>query len=171
MDKKEVASALEEIGTLLELKGENPFKTRAYHNAARTLEGLSDDLGLLVREERLREIPGVGEALAEKITELFKTGKLKYLENLKKEFPPGLPGLLCIPGLGPKKVKILYDQMEIRSLGELEYACKENRLLDLKGFGAKTQENILKGIEYTRKHQGSFRFDQAFDTAERILKE
>src|SRR4030095_13127457 len=106
MEKKDGAQALEEIGTLLELKGENPYKILAYHNAARTLEGLSDDLGALVKEKTLTEIPGVGAALSEKITELFKTGRLKYLEDLKKSFPPGLPEVLKIPGMGPKKAQV-----------------------------------------------------------------
>src|SRR4030095_8037922 len=171
MDKKEIAQALEEIGTLLELKGENPYKVLAYHNAARALEGMSDDLGALVKEQRLREIPGGGEALSEKITELFKTGKLKYWEDLKKSFPPGLPEVLKIPGMGPRKVKALFDKLAISGLGELEYACKENRLVDLPGFGIKTQENILKGIVSLNKNQGAFLFDAAFEAGERILEQ
>ncbi len=168
MDKHQIGQALEEIGTLLELKGDNPFKIRAYHNAARVLEGLSEDLAKLVREERLQELPGIGVDLSDKITELFNTGHLKYLDKLKKEFPPGLPDILKIPGLGPKKVKALYEKLGIHSVGELEYACKENRLLDLSGFGAKTQENILKGIAYSKKNQGSYLYDVAFEAAQQI---
>ena len=168
MDKHQIAQALEEIGTLLELKGDNPFKIRAYYNGARVLDGLSEDLSKLVQEERLQELPGIGVDLSEKITELFKTGHLKYLDKLKKEFPPGLPDILKIPGLGPKKVKALYEKLGIHSVGELEYACKENRLLDLDGFGAKTQTNILKGIEYSKKNQGSYLYDVAFEAAKQI---
>lgn len=168
MDKRQVAQMLDEIGTLLELKGDNPFKIRAYHNAARTLEGLSEDLASLVQEERLQELPGIGVDLSEKITELFNTGHLKYLDKLKKEFPPGLPDLLTLQGLGPKKVKTLYDKLGIHSVGELEYACKENRLLDLAGFGAKTQENILKAIAYNKKNQGSYLCDVAYESAVQI---
>ncbi len=171
MDKAQVAKILEEIGILLELKGENPFKTRAYHNGARVIEGLSEDLQTLVKEERLSEISGIGSGLAEKITEIVTTGKSKYLQEVRKGLPPHLPDLLHIPGLGPKKVKALYDTLHVASVGELEYACKENRLLDLPGFGAKTQENILKGIAYSRKNQGSYRFDIAFHTSEKILEE
>jgi DNA polymerase (family 10) len=170
MDKKAVAQMLEEIGTLLELKGENPFRINAYHNAARAIDGVTEDLEKLIETKRLSEIPGIGQGCAEKITEFFTTGSLKYLEDLRKDFPPELPQLLQIPGLGPKKAKILYEKLKISSVGELEYACKENRLLDLKGFGAKTQENILKGIEYTRKHHGTFRYDQAHEPAQQILK-
>ncbi len=170
LDKHQIAEALELIGTLLELKGDNPFKIRAYHNAARSLEGLAEDLGNLVKEERLQELPGIGKDLSEKITELYKTGKLKYLEELKKEFPKGITDLLQIPGLGPKKVKVLYEKLGIHSLGELEYACKENRLLDLEGFGEKTQSNILKGIDYLKKNEGTYRLDVAYEISQEILK-
>lgn len=170
MDKNQIAEAMEEIAVLLELKGDNPFKIRAYHNAARCFEGLSENLETLVKEDRLQELPGIGKDLAEKVKELAKTGKLKYLEELRALFPPGLTDLLKIPGLGPKKVKALYEKLGIHSVGELEYACKENRLLDLAGFGAKTQANILKGIAYQKKHQGSYLYDVAFQTAQEVLQ-
>src|SRR5476651_1676977 len=101
MDKEKVAEVLLEIGTLLELKGENPFKTRAYANAARMLEGLSEPLAKLVAEKRLGEIKGIGEALEQKITELVETGKFKIFEGLKASIPPGLIAMLEISGLGP----------------------------------------------------------------------
>lgn len=170
MDKNQIADAMEEIAVLLELKGDNPFKIRAYHNAARCFEGLSENLEKLVQEDRLQELPGIGKDLAEKVKEFFKTGHLKYLEELRALFPPGLTDLLKIPGLGPKKVKALYEKLGIHSVGELEYACKENRLLDLAGFGAKTQSNILQGIAYQKKHQGSYLFDVAFETAQEVLE-
>lgn len=169
MDKHGVAQALEEIGTLLELKGDNPFKIRAYQNAVRTLETLSEDFDILVEQKRLQELPGIGKDLDEKITELYNTGHLKYLDELRREFPVGLPDLLKIPGLGPKKVKALYEKLGIHSVGELEYACKENRLLDLEGFGSKTQKNILKGIEFNKKNKGAYLFDAAFETAQSVL--
>ena len=112
MDKEQVAAILVDIGTLLELKGENPFKTRAYVNAARTLEGLTEPLANIVAEERLGEIKGIGDALQQKITELVTTGKLKYYDELKASVPPGLVDMLGIPGVGPKKVKALYDKLE-----------------------------------------------------------
>jgi len=170
MDKQGIAQTLEEVGTLLELKGENPFKIRAYYNAARNLENSSEDLAKLAQEDKLQELPGIGKDLNEKIKELLKTGKLKYLEELRKEFPPELPHLLKIPGLGPKKVKVLYEELGIHSVGELEYACKENRLIDLKGFGEKTQNNILQGIQYSKKNQGTYLYDFAYTTAQSILK-
>src|SRR5713101_4789377 len=103
MDKAKVAEILVEIGTLLELKGENPFKTRAYANAARALEGLSEPLEKIVAENRLGEIPGIGEGIQKKVTELVTTGKLKYYDDLKASIPPGLVEMLQIPGVGPKK--------------------------------------------------------------------
>ncbi len=150
MTKDKVASILSEIALLLELKGESSFKIRAYENAARALLQLDEDLAELVKENRLGSIKGIGKALEQKITELITTGQLKYYEELKSQFPPGLFDLLRIPGLGAKKVRALYETLGITSVGELEYACKENRLVGLPGFGQKTQENILKGIDYCR---------------------
>src|SRR5664279_4106129 len=127
MDKEQVAEILVSIGTLLELKGENPFKTRAYLNAARSLETSNESLGRLVAENRLGEIKGIGEALQKKITELVQTGKLAYYEELKASVPPGLLEMLDIPGLGPKKIKALHDELGIESVEQLELACKENK--------------------------------------------
>ena len=154
MDKKEVSKVLKEIGTLLELKGENHFKTRAYFNGARMIEVMQEDIGSVVAENRLKDIKGIGKALQEKITELVTTGGLQYYDDLKSEIPEGIFDILKIPGLGPKKVKVLYDELDIKTLGELEYACLENRLLGLKGFGEKTQNNILEGIENLKKYSG-----------------
>src|SRR5476651_2208125 len=125
MEKDKVAEILVEIGTLLELKGENPFKTRAYANAARTLESVSEPLEKLVAEKRLGEIKGIGEALEQKITELVETGKLKYYEELKASIPPGLIEMLEISGLGPKKIKALNKMLGIYSIEKLEAACKK----------------------------------------------
>ncbi|AOY76633.1 DNA polymerase/3'-5' exonuclease PolX [Clostridium formicaceticum] len=154
MDKKEVSKILEEIGILLEIQGENPFKTRAYFNGARTIELLKEDISILVEENRLGEVKGIGKALQEKISELVRTGRLAYYEELKSQLPEGIFDLLKIPGLGPKKVKLLYSELAIKNLGELEYACLENRLLHLKGFGEKTQNKILEGIDHLKKYRG-----------------
>src|SRR5215471_19537516 len=139
MDKDQVAEVLVNIATLLELKGENPFKTRAYVNAARTIEGLSESLEQLITENRLGEIKGIGEALQKKITELVSTGKLAYYEELKAATPPGLIAMLDIPGLGPKKIKALHDELRIETVEALEAACKAGQIAGLKGFGEKTQ--------------------------------
>ncbi len=134
MDKDKVAEILVEIGTLLELKGENPFKTRAYANAARTIESLNEPLATMVAEKRLGEIKGIGEALEQKITELVETGKLKYYDELKASIPPGLIEMLEISGLGPKKIQALNKKLGIDSIEKLEAACKSGKVAELDGF-------------------------------------
>lgn len=169
MDKKKVAEILDEIGTLLELKGENPFKSRAFHNASRTIESLSGDLVEMIKRDELKDIKGIGVALTEKITTLVTTGRLPYYEDLRKSFPRGLLDLLNIPGLGPKKVKILYEKLKIQSVKELEKACRHDKLLTLEGFGQKTQDNVMKGIVQLHKHAGQFLVHHAWPEAERLL--
>ncbi|MBM7614870.1 DNA polymerase/3'-5' exonuclease PolX [Alkaliphilus hydrothermalis] len=156
MDKYEISKIFEEIGMMMELKGENPFKIRAYYNGARTVELMEEDIKVLVEENRLNTIKGIGKALEGKIIELVETGKLEFYDKLKEEIPEGVMEMLKIPGVGPKKIRELYDKLEITSIGELEYACLENRLVDLKGFGEKTQIKILEGIEQIKKYQGKF---------------
>ncbi|HPB37731.1 MAG TPA: DNA polymerase/3'-5' exonuclease PolX [Syntrophorhabdus sp.] len=167
MQKKPVSDILENIAMLLEIKGENPFKSRAYYNAAKALSGITN-LEELVKEKRLREIKGIGEALSQKIEEYSKTGTMAYYEELTQVVPESLLELMQIPNLGPKKIKVLYDELEITNIGELEYACKENRLIHLTGFGEKTQENVLKGIEFFKRHKGEFLFGDVYQEAERI---
>ncbi|MBT3841901.1 MAG: histidinol-phosphatase, partial [Verrucomicrobia bacterium] len=116
MQKDEIADILKEIGVFLELKGENPFKTRAYQNGARTLENLAEPLESLIAEERLGSINGIGKALAEKITELATTGRLAYYDELKASIPDGLIAMLNIPGLGPKKVKAVYSKLGLETV-------------------------------------------------------
>lgn len=169
MAGKPVPQVLEEIAMLLDIKGENPFKTRAYYNVAKTLSGI-ENLEEMVRENRLKEIKGVGDAIAAKIDEYISTGTIAYYEDLKKEVPPTLLDLLQVPGLGPKKIKALYDQLNVTNVGELEYACKENRLVNLPGFGKTTQEKILKGIEFIKRHKGEFLFGDVYREAE-FMKE
>ena len=170
MDKDKVAEILTEIGTLLELKGENPFKTRAYANAARTLEGLSEPLATLVAEKRLGEIKGIGEALEQKITELVETGKLKYYDELKASIPPGLIEMLEISGLGPKKIQAMNKQLGIDSIEKLEAACKAGKVAELDGFGEKTQANILEGIERKRAYASKHLLSDAWLAAEPLLE-
>jgi len=171
MDKDKVAQILVEIGVLLELKGENPFKTRAYANAARTIEGLSEPLATLVAEKRLGEIKGIGEALEEKITELVTTGKLKYYEDLKSSIAPGLIEMLEIPGLGPKKIQALNKKLGVDSISQLELACQSGKVADLEGFGEKTQANILEGIERRRTYASKHLLIDAVSAAEPILEQ
>ena len=169
MDKEQVAEILARIGTLLELKGENPFKTRAYENAARTIEGLSEPLTKIVAENRLGEIKGIGEALTKKITELVTTGKLKYYDELMASIPPGLIEMLEIPGLGPKKIQALNQKLGLDSVGRLEAACKSGTVADLDGFGEKTQANILEGIERRRTYASKHLLSDALSAAGLLL--
>src|SRR5436309_15407346 len=131
MDKDRVAEILTEIGTLLELKGENTFRTRAYENAARALESLAETLEKLIAENRLGEIKGIGEGIQKKITELVTTGKLAYYDALKASVPPGLVEMLQIPGLGPKKIKALNERLAIESIEQLEAACQAGKIAGL----------------------------------------
>ncbi len=172
MEKQGTAKILEEIGTLLELKGENPFKSRAYYNAARTVEMIGEEeLEKLVREDKLKDVKGIGSAINEKIKELILTGRLSYYDELKASVPEGLLEMLKVPGLGPRKVKSLYEMLEITNLAELEYACRENRLVNLQGFGAKTQDNILEGIEFLRRYQGRIFHNEARKVADKLTEE
>jgi DNA polymerase (family 10) len=170
MDKDKVAEILVAIGTLLELKGENPFKTRAYANAARTLEGLSEPLAKLVAEKRLGEIKGVGAALEQKITELVETGKLKYYDELKASIPPGLIAMLDISGLGPKKIQALNKKLGVDSIEKLEAACNAGKVAELDGFGEKTQANILEGIVRNRTYASKHLLSEAWLAAEPLLE-
>jgi DNA polymerase (family 10) len=157
MTKNDIADVLNEIGTLLELKGENPFKVRAYHAGARVLEGIEDaELAALIRERRLESVKGLGEALAQKIGELHTTGRLKFYEELKASIAPGLVEMLEIPGLGAKKVRALHEKLGLDSVAGLAAACADGRVAELDGFGEKSQEKILAGIKnreaYGRRH-------------------
>ncbi len=149
--RPQVVKALRDVGLYLQLKGENPFKTRAYEIAADRVAGLSEELGTLVKEHRLAELPGIGESIAKKIEELVTTGKLQALEELKGEFPPKILELLEVQDLGPKKAKALFEQLAVGSLEELERACRDGRVRALKGFGEKTQEKLLHNLELLKR--------------------
>jgi DNA polymerase (family X) len=168
---KSVPQILEEIGTLLEIKGENPFKSRAYYNAAKTLSGV-DNLNEMIEGRKLKEVKGIGEAIAGKIEEYVETGRMAYFDELTKQVPESLLELVQIPNLGPKKIKVLFDDLGITNVGELEYACKENRLVSLPGFGEKTQEKILRGIEFIKQHKGEYLvgdvYPLAYDIKEKL---
>ena len=170
MEKDKVAEILVEIGTLLELKGENPFKTRAYSNGARVIEGLNEPLAKIVAEKRLGEIKGVGPALEQKITELVETGKLKYYEELKASIPPGLLEMLGISGLGPKKIQALNQQLGLDSIEKLEAACQAGKVAELDGFCEKTQANILEGIALKRTYASKHLLGDAWLAAEPLLE-
>ena len=168
MTKNEIAAVLEEISTLLELKGENPFKIRAYTNAARSIEAWGGSLSDLKNEEALSKIPGIGKSIADKIKELAATGSLKYLEELRAEFPAAILELFSIPGLGAKKIKALYEELQISSIGQLLKACETGRVAKLPGFGETTQAKICRAIEERARHSGYFQFGQIANEAETL---
>ncbi|MCX7794498.1 MAG: DNA polymerase/3'-5' exonuclease PolX [Thermodesulfovibrionales bacterium] len=150
MKNQEIARLFNEIADLLELKGENPFRIRAYRRAAMQIEGLPKDISGL-SEEELTRIPGIGQDLAGKIREYITKGRLTLHEELKKEFPETFLELLQVPGLGPKRAKIVYEKLNIKNLEELEEAVRSGKLRTLPGIREKTEENILKGIEFLKR--------------------
>ena len=165
MDKKEIVSILNEVCVLLELKGENFFKIRAYQMAARALEVTDIAIDSSTSVEELQKINGIGESIANQISTLIRTGDLKLYSDLKSAIPPGLLDMLKIPKLGSKKVRYLYDSLGICNIDELKYACLENKLINLPNFGLKTQENILKGIEFVSKYKDRFLYASVIDEA------
>jgi DNA polymerase (family 10) len=169
MNNGQIAQVLDAIGQLLEFKDENPFKVRAYHNAARAIESLTADLEQLCRDKKLCSIPGIGKALEEKITELVTTGKLAYYDELRKEIPEGVVAMVSIPSFGPKKARVVWKELGITTIDELRKACQENKLAALKGFGEKTQQKILKGIEFHQQHAGQFLLSDAMPVAKRLV--
>ena len=169
MQKEEVASVLDEIGVMLEIQGENAFRANAYHNAARAVEQLEGDLGQIVAAGKLAGVRGIGDTLRDKITTLVTTGALPFYDKLKSETPPGLFQMLRIGGLGPKKVKALYDQLGVDDLDKLKAACEADKVAHLKGFGAKTQAKILEGVEFLKQTAGRVRIDRAEAVARRLL--
>ncbi len=154
MKNREIAEIFYKVAALLEIKGENPFRVRAYQKAAQTIESLATDIEEFARKYPLEKLPGIGKDLAGKIKEILNTGTLSLYEELKKEVPEKLLVLLEIPGLGPKKVKVLYEKLGIDTVEKLEEACKQHKLARLPGFGRKTEENILKGIKLFKSKTG-----------------
>ncbi len=170
MRNREISEMLYTIADLLDIKGEIPFKTRAYRVAAQTIENLDEDIETLVREKRLETLPGIGKAIAKKITEYVETGKLTFFEKLKQEIPEGIIELLDIPGLGPKKVAALYNKLGVKTVEELKRACEEGKLRDLDGFGEVTERNILRGIQLKEKTQGRFLLNLAYENGSRYVE-
>jgi DNA polymerase (family 10) len=170
MDKKEVAAIFEEIALLLELKGDNPFRIRAYRNAARAILSVEEDLGTLVDEKRLTELAGIGDDLAEKITRLVKTGRLPFYEKLKKSIPKGIIAMMQVHGLGGKKIKVIYEKLKIKSIEELKQACEKGKLSKLRGFGPKTEKNILESLQHRETYQKRHLWWEAMAIAQPIVE-
>ena len=168
-DASAVAQILREISRLLELTGENAFKIRAYDAAADAIKQLGPALHDRVADGTLTDIKGIGDRLASKITELVTTGRLAYYEDLRDRVPPGLREMLRIPGMGAKKALALHEALGIATIGELEYACRENRLVELPGFGPKSQQNILDGIAFLKRFSEYHLIDVALAEAQIVL--
>src|SRR5579884_235670 len=168
MTKEEIAQALEEIATLLELKGENPFKIRAYTNAARAIETFRGNIADFQDEAQVAQIPGIGESIALKIKELAATGSLKYLQDLRGEFPTGILELFSLPGLGAKKIKALYDKLGVSSIAQLQKACEQGHVAELPGFGEMTQQKLRDAIAKRAAHTGSFQLGEVAPEAETL---
>lgn len=169
LDKLQIAKVLEEIGVILELKGENPFKVRAYINAARTLEQLEEHLDQLIKSGTLTDIRGIGKNLADHIVELHNTGRLREYEKLRKSIPDGVFEMLSIQGLGPKKVKAIWEDLGVDRIDLLELRCRQGNVAVLPGFGQKTQDKILQGIQFLRRFRGQFLFCDAQAVALALL--
>ncbi|RKY29525.1 MAG: DNA polymerase III, partial [Candidatus Omnitrophota bacterium] len=170
MKNLEISRIFREIADILEIKGDNPFRIRAYQRAAQNIEGLTEDLESYAEGERLREIPGVGEDLANKIKEFVQTGDIKAYQKLKKSLPPGLLNLLDIPTIGPKTAKLLYDKLKIKSIADLERAIRSNKLKGIFGIKEKTVENIIKGIELLKRGKERMILAEADSVASKFLQ-
>ena len=170
MTKEQIAEILLDIATLLELKGENPFKSRAYVNAARSLEASTEPLERIFAPDTTTRLKGIGDKIHGKIVELLQSGKLAYYEELKGSIPPGLVAMLDIPGLGPKKIKALHDKLGVETVEHLERACREGKVAELDGFGEKTQGKIVEGIQFRRQYASRHLLSDALAAAEPILE-
>ena len=172
LDKFAIAATLQEIAALLELKGgKDRFKSRAYQNGARVVAGMTEDIGVVIKEGRLTSMRGIGDALALQIKQLFLTGESSVLRGLKQEFPPGIIELSGVPGLSVNKIKTLHEALGITSVAELKDAAAAGKLRTIKGFGAKTEEKLLETIADHRRHEKSetrLHIHQALRTAEQI---
>ncbi len=169
MKNSEIARVFQDIADLLELKGENVFKIRAYQRAVFSIEHLPQELEQLVKEDRLKEVPGVGEAIAKKITELVTTGRLDYYETLKAEFPEGISTLLDVPGIGPKTAMLLTRELDIKSIDELEAAIVGGRVASLPRMGDKTAENIRHHLQALRRKDQRIPIGEALSVVDEIL--
>jgi DNA polymerase (family X) len=170
MDKKELTKILNETATLLELKDSSFFKVRAYRSAARSLESSDINIDKNISTSELQKIKGIGKGIAGHIADIVNKGSFKEYEELKASTPAGLADMLKIPGMGAKKVKYLYDNLGVTSTVDLEKACMEDRLLNLPGFGKKTQDNILKGIGIVKKYSEKYLYGEIIIEAEKILE-
>jgi len=168
VDNRAVADVLEEMVMLMDLKGENAFRTRAYANAARRIETMEETVQDLAEKGELDSVKGIGKGLAAGISELLESGKMASLEKLRQSVPEGLVEMMDVPGLGSKKVRALYEEMQISDIDALAKACEAGEVEKLSGFGKKTAEKVLQGIAFLQEHRGRFLADTALNEAEKI---
>jgi len=169
MKNLEIAEIFHEIAKILEIKGDNPFRIRAYERAAQNIEGLSEDIENFIKNDTLMEIPGIGKDIAGKIKEYVQSGKIKAYEDLKKSIPSGLLNLLDIPSVGPKTAQLLYEKLKIKNISGLEAAIKNNKLQGIFGIKDKTIENISKGIEVLKRGKERMTLAQAMQAADEFI--
>src|SRR6185436_7366453 len=169
LNNRQLADTFTLIGNLLEIKGEIIYKTLAYRKASESLMGLGREASEYWKEGKLEDIPGVGKAIAEKIDELLNTGKLGFLEKLKKEIPEELATWLAVPSLGPKKIAMIWKTLDITTLAQLEAAAKEGKLRDLPGMGAKSETAILEGLASLSRRSGRISIGRAYPLANEII--
>lgn len=170
MTNQEVARVLRQIADILQIKDENPFKVKTYRTAADAIYHSDEDINVLVNSGRIGEIPGIGQAVTEKVKELLQTGRLAYHERLLDEVPLGVLNMLRVPGLGPRTVRMIHNQLGITSLDELLEAAKEQKLRGLPGIGVKTELAIIKGIEELLQNQGKVTLGETLPLAEDLLR-
>src|SRR6266699_5985999 len=169
MDKNQVANLLDEIATLLELKeGSSPFEVRAYQNAARAVNALDGDIEQMVREGKLKGVPGLGPTIIKRIEEAVETGHIAFYDELASTTPPVKLEMVRIQGMGPKKINAIYSQLHVTSMADLVKAIEENKVAALPGFGKKTQDKILQGLAFLQQHAGRFLYPVAEKEAGRI---
>src|SRR5262245_51105280 len=169
MTNEQVAAVLDQMATMLELRDENKFKVNAYRNAARSVEQLGEDVADLAAAGKLASVRGLGESLRAQVATLIETGGLPQYDELRATLPPGLFDMMRVPGLGPKKVKALYDTLQVDTLEKLQAACEAGQVAKLPGFGLKTQAKILEGIAFLGQSTGRLRLDQVLPLAEAVV--
>lgn len=168
MDNYRISKHLDKIAKLLEFTNANPFKIRAYQNGSRVIRFLKDDAKELLESKQLGKVKGIGKGLLLDISEFVSEGTSQTYENLATKIPQGIFEIFQIKGLGVKKIKVILEKLQISTIGELEYACLENRLVDLEGFGAKTQESVLQSIQFLKRNKGFKLLNTANEEAEKL---
>src|SRR5256712_4804733 len=169
MQNRAIAAMFNDIADMLEIKGESPFRITAYRRAARALEGLTEDVAAIAARGELEEIPGIGKGTAEKIQGFLRTGTSKHYEELRASLPPGITALMSVPEVGPKTPMLLYERLGIKTIDELEQACKAGKVRTLPRMGERTEENILKGIALLRRTKERLPIGQVLPHAQELV--